>query len=121
VAEQRIESLYRRLQDLLAQLNNVRQQLRMAFAGGGGGGSSSVAVPYFFTPSGSLAGPASVGSGSPAVLSGQTLYVISSGAWSAAGTGDVYNGLASTLQAGFGAIAIQNSDGTFTAISQSCV
>ncbi len=108
------------IQNLKNQVATLAQQQRQpGWAGGGGGGSSS--KPFFFTPSASLAGPASVGSGSPGALTGQTLYSISGGAWSSPVTGaTVYNGLAATLAAGKGAIAIQNDDGTDSAVAQSC-
>ena len=114
--EAKLENLYRRLQDLVAQLNAVRQTVRAAFqqVGSGGGGSSTVYLSC--TLSSALAHGSSV--------AGQTVWQLASGSRSnVTTTGTIYNdGPASTNDIASGAqvIVLPNPDGSYTAIGVYC-
>lgn len=119
---QRVEYLFRLISDLQAQLNNMRQQLLAAYQASGSGGSGGAAIVYFWVPGGTISaasGPPP--SGVPVGTSGQTVYALSSGTYSTVSTSaTIYNAAGSTLVASKVVFLGKNTDGTYTALTQSC-
>jgi hypothetical protein len=128
IAEQRIESLYRRLQDLLAQLNGVRQQLRMAFASGGegGGGGSGGAFVCMAPSSGTYAGTWSGSAPTAGAAFTATVYQVSYAAAgptttiTSLGSQAVVNWLPATLVNSKACVVIPDGAGSYGVVSQSC-
>lgn len=117
--ERRVEDLYRRLLDLINQLNGVRQGLANAFAAtapdSGSGGSGGY---YGCITSADL--PAGTG-GTPTSITGQTVWQISSGARSnVSGTKTVYNDTGADVPSGSQVLLATNPDNTYTVISVAC-
>jgi hypothetical protein len=119
---QAVAELLRKFGDLLARVKRL-EQLAWTLGAGGGGGGGGTSV-YFSALSTSL-GPASglPPSGVPNVLSGQTVYLITGGAYSSVTTaGDIVNAsptgtLAASPKLTFLA---PNGDGSYSAIGQTC-
>ena len=115
----RAEQLVGALQTQLAQV--AQNQFAATIYGGGGGGASQ---PFFCTPppaSAGATGPPATGTpGGP--LTGQSLYQIGAGAFSnTTSSAQVYNGMQSGIVVTKTVICLANTDGTYTAVSQSCV
>lgn len=127
IAEQRLESLYRRLQDLAAQLANVRQQLIMAFQqtpSGGGGGPAGFFV-CMAPSSGSYAGTWSGSAPTAGANFTATVYQVSydgtSQTITSLGTQNVVNWLPATLANSKACVLIPDGAGGYGVASQSCV
>jgi hypothetical protein len=119
--EQTVGDLVRRMTEVLRRLARLEQQIWAAAAGGGGGGGSSSC--YVCVPSASVAAATGApGSGTPGSLGGQTIYQVSSGAYTSVTTsGTIYNvSPSSSLASGKVTLLGQNPDGTYTALSQVC-
>lgn len=120
--ENRFEYLLRLLQPLIQQITQNRQQLTAAWQAGGSDGSGGAAIVYFWVPAGTISaasGPPP--SGVPTATTGQTVYALSSGAYTTvSSSATIYNCAGSTLVASKVVFLGKNSDGTFTALTQSC-
>ena len=115
----RAEQLVGALQTALAQV--AQNQFAVPFYGGGGGGGGAGAL--IMSPSGGIAGATGLpGTGTPASITGQSLYIIAGGAFTlATSTGNVFNGLEAAVVTTKGCVCAQNPDGTFSVVGQSCV
>lgn len=120
MAEQRLEYLYRLLQDLIAQVRALQQGLMAAQQQGSM--PTSGGVPCWFIPaSGMAAASGNAPSGTPTSLTNQTVYRLSGGSWqTVTSSATVYNPIPSALASGKMAAILKNVDGTYSAITQSC-
>lgn len=124
VSEAKVENLYRRLQDMLAQLNGTRQQLRGAYqqapGGGPGGGGGTI---YLCVPTANIGVASGLPpSGTPTALTGQAIYSISGGAYGqVTANGTVYNASPTKpVTSGILTFLGANPDGSYTANGQTC-
>jgi hypothetical protein len=119
--EQALRLLQQQVSNLIAQVGNLMQQQYAPQPFGGGGGGNN--FPYFCSPTGTVTaatGPPSTGTpGGP--LASQQVYEISGGAFSSVATGvDLYNAMQSSVVATKTCAVLQNQDGSYSVISQSC-
>lgn len=120
--EQRVLRLENMLQAALQQLAQLQQlvgqlgQNQYAVTSPGQGGAGGGANALMCTPSSAIA------AGTPGgPLTGQTIYQITGGALASITTvGQVYNPYGAGVVAGKMITVQANSDGTYTAIAQSC-
>lgn len=119
--EAKVENLYRRLLDVIAQLDAVRQALRAAFQQLPTGGTSTGADVYVATPSAAVAA-ATYASGAPSSPASfpATVYQVSGTAATNLGTQTVYNWLPSTLAASKVCLLARDSAGNYCVLTQSC-
>jgi len=119
--EQRVERIDRDMRTLeekvKAALQGVRgtyQQPTTSTSGGGG--------VFFCAPGSSIAAASGVpGTGTPSSISGVSIYQISGGVYSlVTASGSVFNPMLAATTAGHVLAVSLNSDGTYSAISQSC-
>jgi hypothetical protein len=122
-AESKLENLYRRVLDLAAAVRSAAQTARAASqqasgSPGGSGGTAYVCVPSASVP----AATAAPGAGTPGSLGGQTIYQVSSGAYTSVTTSGTISNVSpsSSLASGKVTLLGQNPDGTYTALSQVC-
>jgi hypothetical protein len=118
--EQRMQQQIKQLAAVQQQLADVAQKQWAPPMTPQGGGSGNI---LWCSPSGTIAaatGPPSTGTpGGP--LAAQDLYRISGGAFVAGPTGvDLYNGMRSGVVITKTCAVIQNTDGSYSVISQSC-
>lgn len=121
--ERRVEDLYRRLLDLINQLNGVRQGLANAFAstspdsGSGSSGFYVCMAPASGTYAGTWSGSAPTAGSSFTA----TVYQVSgTGTISSLGTQTVVNWLPATLQNSKACVVIPDGTGDYGVVSQSC-
>lgn len=120
--EQALRMMQQQIQAIQTTLGQLAQnQFGITNFGSGGGGNE---FPLFCTPTGGIAGatgpPASGAPGGP--LTGQTVYSINAGAFVSVSTNvDVYNGMESAVVVTNTLLVLQNADGTYTAVGQSCI
>jgi hypothetical protein len=120
--EQKVESLYRRVADLKATLDTVRQQLRSAYQQlPFGGGSSSSGDWYCLTPASGSWGATWSGSTptSPGSFSA-TVYSVSGTTPSSLGTQTVYNWFPASPATSKVIKLTMDAGGNFTTGPQSC-
>jgi hypothetical protein len=110
--EQRVEYLYRQLQQVLQQVRAALNQLNQV-GGGGSGGSSSSGLVYTCTPSNIIAAGGS--------LATQTINLYQAGTASPlTGTYTVYNPMGAATVVTKTLIVMPDGVGNFVAITQSC-
>lgn len=116
---QRVEYLYRWQQDLLAQLNNMRQQLLAAYQSQGGGGSGGGAAYYCTNHLSLAAGTGTFPAITPSSTSA-TVYAASGGSLSSLGSATIYNFGPDATDSTKRQILAKNADGTYTVVGESC-
>jgi hypothetical protein len=104
----------RDISDLISRISRAEQN---QVTGGSGGGGTSGGGTYIAYPASTIA--------TGAFLS-LTIYQCQGGTTTSIGTFELYNYLASSIQAGdgsstFGVMCLPDGSGAFTGISQSCV
>lgn len=117
--EKAVRNAQEAIRNLLAAVQALQQQPYFSSGGqtGGGGGSG---IALFCLPSGGIAAASGGTPGGP--LTGQTIELIASGAFSTVSTNaSVYNAMGAAVVTTKLCAVMQNNDGTYSVISQSCI
>jgi hypothetical protein len=112
LVEERVEYLYRQLQQVLQQVRAALNQLNQV-GGGGSGGSSSSGIAYTCTPNNTIAGGGN--------LATQTINLFQAGTGTAlTGTYTLYNPYGASVASGKVCTVMPDGIGNFVVIAQSC-
>jgi hypothetical protein len=121
--EKAVRAAQQTIRNLTAALQQAQQQIYASAPGEGGSGGGGGAVLLCTATAGipAATGPPATGTpGGP--ITGQAIFSITGGAFVAGSTNvSVYNGMQSPTVTTKTLIVLANSDGTYTAVTQSCL